>query len=168
MKLIIQIPCHNEEQTLPITIRDLPRRIDGIDVIEYLVVDDGSTDRTAEVAKAAGVNHIVRLAKRQGFARAFAACLEESLRLGADLIVTTDGDNQYQGADVETVVRPILEGKADLVIGDRQVENIPHFSFVKKKLQRLGSWAVRVVSGTEVPDAAGGLRAFRRGKAVLK
>jgi glycosyltransferase involved in cell wall biosynthesis len=166
MKLIIQIPCYNEERTIPFTVRDLPRKIDGIDEIEYLVVDDGSTDRTAEVAKESGVHHIVRLTKHQGLARAFAVCLEESLRLGADLIVTTDGDNQYQGADIERVVRPILEGKADLVIGDRQVENIPHFSFVKKKLQKLGSWAVRVVSGTEVPDAASGLRAFRRAVAL--
>jgi glycosyltransferase involved in cell wall biosynthesis len=162
MKLIIQIPCYNEEQTLPLTVRDLPRRIQGVAVVQYLVVDDGSTDRTADVAREAGVHYVVRLREHQGLARAFAEGLEAALRLGADLIVTTDGDNQYQGADVEKLVKPILEGRADFVIGDRQVESIPHFSLVKKKLQKVGSRVVRMVSKTDVPDAASGFRAFTR------
>jgi glycosyltransferase involved in cell wall biosynthesis len=162
MKLIIQIPCYNEELNLPVTVGDLPRTIDGIDEIEYLVIDDGSADRTAEVAKEAGVHHVVRLTKNQGYARAFAVGLEEGVRQGAAVIVTTDGDNQYNGADVERLVKPILEGRADLVIGDREVEKIAHFSLVKKKLQKLGSWVVRVVSSTRVPDAACGFRAFSR------
>jgi glycosyltransferase involved in cell wall biosynthesis len=165
-KLIVQIPCYNEESSLPATIRELPRTMPGIDVIEYLVIDDGSADKTADVAKAAGVHHIVRLMKNQGYARAFAVGLEEALRLGADIIVTTDGDNQYKGSDIDRLVGPILEGKADVVIGDREVERVPHFSFVKKKLQKLGSWVVRIVSGTNVPDAASGFRAFRRDAAL--
>ncbi|MDZ7267396.1 MAG: glycosyltransferase family 2 protein [candidate division KSB1 bacterium] len=166
MKLIIQIPCLNEEQTLPLTLADLPRHIPGIDVIEYLVIDDGSTDRTAEVARQHGVHHLVRFTSRKGLAEAFMAGLDACLKLGADLIVNTDADNQYRGADIEKLVRPILEGRADMVIGDRQVEKIAHFSPLKIKLQKLGSWVVRHVSETSVPDATSGFRAYSREAAL--
>lgn len=166
MKLIIQIPCLNEEQTLPQTLADLPRYIDGVSEIEYLVIDDGSTDRTVEVARTNGVHHIVRLTNRKGLAEAFMAGLDACLKLGADIIVNTDGDNQYRGADIEKLVRPILERKADMVVGDRQVENIAHFSPLKKRLQKIGSWVVRHVSETNVPDATSGFRAYSREAAL--
>jgi len=166
MKLIIQIPCLNEEQTLPLTLADLPRHLPGIDVIEYLVIDDGSTDRTSEVARQHGVHHLVRFASRKGLAEAFMAGLDACLKLGADLIVNTDADNQYRGQDIEKLVRPILERKADMVIGDRQVENIAHFSPLKIRLQKLGSWVVRHVSETSVPDATSGFRAYSREAAL--
>ena len=165
-KLIVQIPCLNEEKTLPYVLRDIPQRIDGIDEIETLIIDDGSTDRTTEVAKDNGVNHILCHKKRKGLAKAFMAGLDESLTLGADIIVNTDGDNQYSGGDIEKLVRPILSGEADIVIGSRNIDNIIHFSWMKKKLQRIGSAAVRILSGTEVDDATSGFRAFSREAAL--
>jgi glycosyltransferase involved in cell wall biosynthesis len=166
MKLVIQIPCLNEEATLPATIADLPKEIDGIDSIELLVVDDGSTDRTVEVARECGVEHIVRLTNNKGLAAAFQAGLDACLKLGADIVVNTDADNQYSGADVAKLVRPILSGEADMVVGDRRVTQIEHFSGAKKRLQRLGSWVVRRVSGTEVTDATSGFRAYNREAAL--
>lgn len=166
MKLIIQIPCLNEEKTLPQTLRDLPRSIPGVDVIETLVIDDGSSDRTVQVAREHGVNHIVRLTNRKGLAEAFMSGLDAALKLGADIIVNTDGDNQYRGDCIPDLIVPILEGRADMVIGDRQVETIEHFSIVKKKLQKLGSWVVRQVSGTDVPDTTSGFRAYSKEAAL--
>jgi glycosyltransferase involved in cell wall biosynthesis len=166
MKLIVQIPCLNEEQTLPATLAGLPRSIAGFDEVEWLVIDDGSTDRTVEVARANGVEHIVRLPNNKGLAAAFQAGLDASLKLGADVIVNTDGDNQYRGEDIEKLVGPILAGKADMVVGDRQVAQIEHFSGSKKLLQRLGSWVVRRVSDTRVPDTTSGFRAYNREAAV--
>ncbi len=166
MKLIIQIPCFDEETTLPETVDALPREIPGIDVIELLVIDDGSGDRTAEVARELGVHHLVRFPRNRGLAYAFKAGLDASLRLGADLVVNTDADNQYRGDDVRALVRPILDGEADMVIGDRQVDGIPHFGFVKKKLQKLGSAVVRQVSRTTVPDTTSGFRAYSREAAM--
>jgi glycosyltransferase involved in cell wall biosynthesis len=166
MKLIIQIPCLNEEATLPATIADLPRELDGIETIELLVIDDGSTDRTVEVARAAGVEHIVRLTNNKGLAAGFQAGLDACLKLGADIVVNTDADNQYQGADVAKLVAPILAGEADMVVGDRQVGQIEHFSGSKKGLQRLGSWVVRRLSGTEITDTTSGFRAYNREAAL--
>jgi len=151
---------------LPVTLADLPKRIDGVDEIETLVIDDGSTDRTVEIARQHGVNHIVRLTNRKGLAEAFITGLDAGLKLGADIIVNTDGDNQYRGADVTRLIKPILEGKADMVVGDRQVDRVVHFSPVKKKLQKLGSWVVRHVSNTDVPDATSGFRAYSREAAL--
>jgi glycosyltransferase involved in cell wall biosynthesis len=162
MKLIIQIPCFNEEQTLPRTLADLPQAIDGIDTIETLIIDDGSTDRTLEIAKQHGVDHIVRLPRNRGLAHAFSAGLEACLDRGADIIVNTDGDHQYQGAGIQLLVAPILDGRADMVVGDRNVNSIPHFSPIKKLLQRIGSWVVRWTSGTDVRDATSGFRALSR------
>jgi glycosyltransferase involved in cell wall biosynthesis len=166
MKLIIQIPCLNEQATLPATIADLPRQIDGIDEIELLVIDDGSTDRTVEVARAQGVEHIVRLTSNRGLAAAFQAGLDACLKLGADVIVNTDADNQYRGADVPKLVAPILAGEADMVVGDRRVATIAHFSGAKKALQRAGSWVVRRLSGTPINDATSGFRAYNREAAL--
>ncbi len=166
MKLIVQIPCFNEEATLAATIADLPRRIDGIEEIELLVVDDGSTDRTVEVAREQGVEHIVRLTNNKGLAAGFQAGLDACLKLGADVIVNTDADNQYHGADVAKLVRPILAGEADIVVGDRQVAQIEHFSGPKKALQRIGSWVVRKLSGTEIADTTSGFRAYNREAAL--
>jgi len=166
MKLIVQIPCLNEEQTLPATIADLPREVDGFDVVELLVVDDGSTDRTVDVARELGVDHIVRLTNNKGLAAGFQAGLDACLKLGADVVVNTDADNQYSGADVAKLVAPILAGEADMVVGDRQVGSIDHFSGSKKGLQRLGSWVVRRVSGTEITDATSGFRAYNREAAL--
>lgn len=167
MKLIIQIPCLNERETLPGTIADLPRHIDGIDEIEVLVIDDGSTDRTAERAAELGVHHIVRFPQNRGLAAAFMAGLDAALRLGADIIVNTDADNQYRGSDIALLVKPILDGKADLVIGDRQTHLIAHFSPLKKFLQRWGSRVVRKLSATDVTDSPSGFRAISR-KAALR
>jgi glycosyltransferase involved in cell wall biosynthesis len=166
MKLIIQIPCLNEAETLPETIADLPREIEGIDEVELLVVDDGSTDRTVEVAREHRVEHIVRLTNNRGLAAAFQAGLDASLKLGADLIVNTDADNQYAGADIPKLLRPIQAGEADMVVGDRNVRDIDDFSGAKKLLQRLGSWVVRRVSGTEIEDATSGFRAYNREAAL--
>ena len=166
MKLIIQIPCLNEEAQLPVTIGALPRHLPGVDVVEWLVIDDGSTDRTAEVARELGVDHIVKLTTNQGLAQAFQAGVDASLKLGADIIVNTDADNQYNADDIPTLIAPILAGEADMVIGDRNVIAIEHFSVVKKRLQRLGSWVVRRASGTEVPDATSGFRAYDREAAI--
>jgi len=166
MKLIVQIPCLDEEDQLPGTIADLPRTVEGFDVVEYLVVDDGSTDRTVEVARELGVHHIVRLPSNRGLATAFQAGIDACLKLGADVIVNTDADNQYSAQDIPALVAPILEGRADMVIGDRQVMTIEHFSGVKKRLQRVGSWVVRQASGTDVPDATSGFRAYNREAAI--
>jgi glycosyltransferase involved in cell wall biosynthesis len=166
MKLIIQIPCFNEEQTLPITLADLPREIAGFDTVEWLVIDDGSTDRTIEVAREGGVDHIVRLTNNKGLAAGFQAGLDACLKLGADVIVNTDADNQYYGGDIPKLLGPILAGRADMVVGDRQIMNIEHFSPLKKTLQRLGSWVVRQASSTEVPDTTSGFRAYNREAAI--
>ena len=166
MKLIIQIPCLNEEETLPITLKDLPKEIDGIDSIETLVIDDGSKDKTVEVAREHSVGHILQLTNNKGLAKAFSYGINHSLKLGADIIVNTDADNQYYGGDIPKLIQPILDGKADIVIGDRQVETIKHFSPVKIFLQKFGSWVVRQVSGTNVPDATSGFRAYSREAAL--
>jgi glycosyltransferase involved in cell wall biosynthesis len=166
MKLIIQIPCFNEEGQLPLTLGRLPRQVPGIDVVEWLIVDDGSTDRTIEVARANGVDHIVRLTNHKGLAAAFQAGLDAGLKLGADVIVNTDADNQYEGQDIPKLVGPILRGEADMVVGDRQVATIEHFSGTKKLLQRLGSWIVRQASSTDIPDTTSGFRAYNREAAL--
>jgi glycosyltransferase involved in cell wall biosynthesis len=166
MKLIVQIPCLNEESTLPATIADIPREIDGIDEIELLVIDDGSTDRTVEVARERGVEHVVRLTNHKGLAAAFQAGLDACLKLGADVVVNTDADNQYRGGDIPRLLAPILAGEADMVVGDRQVSEIEHFSGQKKRLQHLGSWVVRRLSGTEIADTTSGFRAYNREAAL--
>lgn len=166
MKLIVQIPCFNEEHTLPATVADIPRSIPGIDVVEVLIIDDGSTDRTVEVARALGVDHIVRNKRNMGLARTFRRGLDASLALGADIVVNTDGDNQYAGADIAKLVQPIVEGRVDVVVGDRQTSRIAHFSAGKKLLQSFGSWVVRKVSGVTVPDAVSGFRAISRDAAM--
>jgi len=166
MKLIIQIPCYNEEETLPETVRDIPRLIKGIDEVEILVIDDGSTDKTIEIAREIGVDHIVKNTCNKGLARTFLVGLDASLRLGADIIVNTDGDNQYKGQDIPKLIAPILKGQADIVIGDRQTDKIPHFSSSKKKMQKIGSRVVRILSETNVPDAVSGFRAFSREAAM--
>src|SRR3954452_22131956 len=162
MKLIIQIPCLNEEATLPATLADLPRRVPGFDAVEWLVIDHGSTDRTIEVAREHGVDHIVRLTNNKGLAAGFQAGLDAALKLGADVVVNTDADNQYYGPDVVKLVQPILAGQADMVVGDREVMTIEHFSPAKKLLQRLGSWVVRQASQTRVADTTSGFRAYNR------
>jgi glycosyltransferase involved in cell wall biosynthesis len=162
MKLIIQIPCHNEADTLAATVADLPRAAPGFDAVECLVVDDGSTDATVAVARACGVHHVVSLPRNRGLAFAFAAGLEAALRLGADVVVNTDGDNQYRGEDVAALVEPILAGRAEMVIGARPIAETADFSFLKKCLQRVGSATVSLLAGVRVPDAASGFRAFSR------
>lgn len=166
MKLIVQIPCYNEETTLPQTVRDIPRQITGIDKVEILIIDDGSTDRTVEVARELGIEHIVRNKQNKGLARTFRAGLEACLTFGADIIVNTDGDNQYAGADIPKLVAPILAGQADIVVGDRQTDTVAHFSPLKKLLQKVGSSFVRRLSETEVTDAVSGFRAFSREAAI--
>ncbi len=165
-KLIIQIPCYNEEAALPVTLGELPRAVAGFDTVEWLVVDDGSSDRTVEVARAHGVDHVVRLPRHQGLATAFREGLNACVRLRADVIVNTDADNQYQAADIPTLVRPITDGRADVVVGCRPIEQIQDFSWLKKRLQRLGSLVVRIASATDIPDAPSGFRAFSRYAAV--
>jgi len=166
MKLIVQIPCLNEEHTLPQTVRDIPRKIEGIDEVEILIIDDGSSDRTVEVARELGVDHIVTHINNRGLAAAFRTGLDACLRLGADIIVNTDGDNQYKGQDVPKLVESIVKGKAEIVVGDRQTDKIPHFDFYKKTLQKFGSAIVRVLSGANLPDAVSGFRAFSREAAM--
>ncbi|MBL9068881.1 MAG: glycosyltransferase family 2 protein [Sphingopyxis sp.] len=166
MKLIIQIPCFNEADTIGPTVADLPRHIPGIDVIEYLVIDDGSSDGTSEIAAACGVHHVLRNRRNMGLARSFRRGLDFALGAGADIIVNTDGDNQYCGADIEKLVEPILAGRADVVIGDRQTQSIVHFSRTKRLLQRFGSWVVRHFSSVDVPDAVSGFRAISRAAAM--
>jgi glycosyltransferase involved in cell wall biosynthesis len=166
VKLIIQIPCYNEADTLAITLQDLPRTLEGFDKVEWLIIDDGSTDATAAVAKASGVDHIVSFARNQGLARAFTAGLDACLRLGADVIVNTDADNQYNAKDIPLLTQPILDRKAELVIGSRPISEIKHFRFIKKQLQKLGSWVVRLASKTQIPDAPSGFRAMSRDAAL--
>jgi glycosyltransferase involved in cell wall biosynthesis len=166
MKLIIQIPCLNEEETLPITLADLPREVAGFESVEWLIIDDGSTDRTIEVARAHGVDHIVRLTNNKGLASGFQAGLDAALKLGADVVVNTDADNQYYGPDVGRLVAPIVSGDADMVVGDREVGSNEHFSGPKKMLQRLGSWVVRQASQTTIPDTTSGFRAYNREAAL--
>jgi len=166
MKLIIQIPCLNEEECLPKTLADLPKEIDGINIIETLVINDGSTDRTVEVAKQCGVNHIISFTKRKGLARAFSAGLDAALKADADIIVNTDADGQYKGDDIPRLVKPILEEHADIVIGNRNIENIKQFSWIKKRLQRIGSTVVRHLSGSTIADATTGFRAYNREAAL--
>ena len=166
MKLVIQIPCFNEAETLGRTVRDLPRELPGFTSVELLVIDDGSTDGTAKLARELGVDHVISLPRNRGLAAAFATGLSRALELGADVILNTDGDHQYRGDSIPALVEPILRGEADMVVGDRQVKRIAHFSGTKKLLQRLGSWAVRWVSGTEVIDATSGFRALSREAAL--
>lgn len=166
MKLIIQIPCYNEEETLPMTFADLPKQIEDIDEIEYLIINDGSKDKTVEVAKKLGVHHIVSFKQNKGLARGFMAGIDACLRLGADIIVNTDADNQYCGDDIENLVRPILNNGADIVIGERPIDTTEHFSWKKKKFQHLGSWVVRMASNTDIPDAPSGFRAYSREAAM--
>lgn len=162
MKLIIQIPCYNEEKTLPQVINDLPKRLQGIDVIEYLVIDDGSTDHTAALAKDLGVHHVLSLGSNRGLAFAFSAGIKFALENGADIVVNTDGDNQYFGADIEKLIAPVVEKKADIVVGCRPIKEHKEFSFVKKVFQLLGSWVLRKISKTTVKDAPSGFRAFSK------
>lgn len=166
MKLIIQIPCYNEEATLGLTLSELPRHLSGIDQVEWLIINDGSCDRTVEVAQACGVDHIVDLGSNQGLAKGFMAGIEACLKAGADIIVNTDADNQYCAADIPKLIAPILEGNAEIVIGARPIQNIPHFSPVKKLLQKLGSFVVRLASKTNIPDAPSGFRAISREAAL--
>lgn len=166
MKLIIQIPCYNEEETLELAYNDLPRHIDGVDTIEYLIINDGSKDGTVKRARELGFHHIVSFKQNKGLAKGFMAGIDACLHLGADIIVNTDADNQYCGADIEKIVRPILEEKADIVIGERPIDETEHFSWKKKKFQHLGSWVVRVASGTDIPDAPSGFRAYSRDAAL--
>jgi len=166
MKLIIQIPCLNEEKTLPLVVKDIPKKIDGIDKVEILVVDDGSTDRTSEVAEELGVDHIVQLSYNRGLAYAFMVGLDTALKFGANIIVNTDGDNQYNGCDIPKLIKPILENKAEIVVGDREVDKIKHFSLTKIFLQKLGSWVVRQLSGTSIPDVTSGFRAYSKETAM--
>jgi glycosyltransferase involved in cell wall biosynthesis len=166
MKLIIQIPCFDEEGQLPLTLSRLPRTVEGFETVQWLVIDDGSTDRTVAVAREQGVDHIVRLTNHKGLAAAFQAGLDAGLKLGADVIVNTDADNQYDGAEIPKLVAPIVRGEADMVVGDREVDSVEHFSAAKKALQRLGSWVVRQASSTHIPDTTSGFRAYNREAAL--
>lgn len=166
MKLIIQIPCYNEEETLTIALDALPKHIEGIDEIEYLIINDGSKDNTVEVAREWGVNYIVNFKRNQGLAKGFMAGLDACLYNGADIIVNTDADNQYCGEDIKKLIEPILKGEADIVIGERPIDDTEHFSFIKKKMQHLGSWVVRRASNTDIPDAPSGFRSYSRDAAM--
>ena len=165
-KLIVQIPCYNEEKTLPQTVSDIPRQIDGIDEVKILVIDDGSTDRTVEVAEKIGVDYIIKNTRNKGLARTFHEGLIASLSLGADIIVNTDGDNQYKGQDIPKLIAPILKGESEIVIGDRETDKIPHFSPLKKRMQKVGGFVVRMLSDTDVRDPVSGFRAFSREAAM--
>ena len=166
MKLIIQIPCYNEAETLIIALNGLPKHVEGIDEIEYLIINDGSKDNTVQVAKSWGVHYVVNFKRNKGLAYGFMAGVDACLKNGADIIVNTDADNQYNGADIVNLVSPILEGKSDIVIGERPIDETEHFSFIKKKLQHLGSWTVQVASNTKMPDAPSGFRAYSRDAAM--
>ena len=166
MKLIIQIPCYNEEKNLHITINDLPKKIDGIDEIEILIINDGSSDKTVEIAKKIGVNHIVNFKRNKGLAYGFMAGIDACLHLGADIIVNTDADNQYCGEDIKKLVKPIVEGKTDIVIGERPINHTKHFSWLKKQFQHIGSFVVRKASNSTIPDAPSGFRAYSRDAAL--
>ncbi len=166
MRLVIQIPCLNEEESLPVALAELPRHVDGFDEVLWLVIDDGSTDRTAEVARENGVDHVVRFTQNKGLALGFQAGLDAALRMGADVIVNTDADNQYRASDIGPLTAPIVNGEADFVVGCRDIANHAEFSATKKRLQRLGSWVVRQASGTEVPDVTSGFRAYSREAAL--
>jgi glycosyltransferase involved in cell wall biosynthesis len=166
MKLIIQIPCYNEEKTLAVALKELPRKLPGINTIEWLIIDDGSEDRTVEVAKKNGVDHVVHFKKNRGLAEGFKAGIDACISLGADIIVNTDADNQYHAGDIPKLIQPILDGKADYVIGARPISQIKHFSFIKKLLQKFGSYVVRSVSKTDIPDAPSGFRAISRDAAL--
>jgi glycosyltransferase involved in cell wall biosynthesis len=166
MRVVIQIPCYNEEATLPLTVRDLPTSLPGVDEVQWLVIDDGSTDRTAEVARQLGAHYIVRHSQRKRLAKVFLTGLEASLKAGADIIVNTDADNQYRGEDIARLIQPILEGQADIVVGDRRVGTVEHFTPLKRLLQKLGSRVVGLASGSTVPDATSGFRALSREAAL--
>ncbi len=166
MKLIIQIPCYNEAEHLPVALKELPRQVQGFDSVEWLIINDGSTDDTVKVAQANGVDHIVSLAKNQGLAKGFQAGIDACIKHGADVIVNTDADNQYNAGDIEKLVEPIIQGKADYVIGARPIEDIKHFSLTKKLLQKIGSWVVRTTSNTNIPDAPSGFRAISKNTAL--
>ena len=166
MKLIIQIPCFNEAESLPITLNGLPREVDGFDKVEWLVIDDGSTDNTVEVANKNKVDYIIQHTKNQGLAKSFMTGIDACINLGADVIVNTDADNQYNPKDIVKLVEPILKGKADIVVGARPIDTVKHFTFIKKALQKLGSWVVRVVSKADIPDAPSGFRAISREAAL--
>jgi len=166
MKLIIQIPCYNEADSLPVTLANLPRTLEGFDKVEWLIINDGSTDNTVEVARAGGVDHIVSFARNQGLARVFMAGLDACIKLGADVIVNTDADNQYDARDIPLLTTPILDKKAELVVGARPISEINHFPLIKKHLQKLGSWVVRRASKTDIPDAPSGFRAMSREAAL--
>ncbi len=166
MKLIIQVPCLNEAKTLQIALDALPKQIDGVDEIEYLIINDGSTDDTVQVAREWGVHYIVNFTNNKGLAKGFLAGIDAALRNGADIVVNTDADNQYDGSDIENLILPILNGEADIVIGERPIDDTEHFSFVKKKLQHFGSWVVRKASKTDIPDAPSGFRAYSRDAAM--
>jgi glycosyltransferase involved in cell wall biosynthesis len=165
MKLIIQIPCYNESKTLSIALEALPRKVDGFDIVKWLIIDDGSQDETVKIAKECGVDHVIRHTNNQGLAKAFMTGLDACLSLGADVIVNTDADNQYNADDIPALVQPILERRAEIVVGERPIETIEHFSPIKKLLQKLGSWVVRVASKTDIPDAPSGFRAMSRSAA---
>jgi len=165
-KLIIQVPCFNEEQHIEVTLRDLPRQVPGVDQVEVLVIDDGSSDHTIDIARRCGADYIVHFPNNRGLARAFRAGLDAALRLGADIIVNTDGDNQYCAGDIGRLIKPVVDGKVDMVVGDRDPRNVKHFSRGKRFLQHYGSWVVRTLSGTEIPDTTSGFRALSREAAL--